>query len=152
MHRTEEHEHVRKLDDLLSSVARAELHDCSAERIDVELLLGVHIRRVQMVMAVDDRSFAGYENLRVRCRWGGERDRGDDKRGADELHEVLLGAESLHYWSWSEPSCWLLSCLRKSRPIPRSSTTIACPCARCPSCRALRVQSAVRRRRLCGFR
>jgi hypothetical protein len=35
----------------------------AAERVAKELLLGVHVRRVQMVVPVHDRTFSGNENL-----------------------------------------------------------------------------------------
>ena len=39
----------------------------AAERVDVELLLRVHVRGVQVVMSVHDRTFVADENLRA-CR------------------------------------------------------------------------------------
>src|SRR5215468_2636487 len=37
----------------------------AAERVAKELLLGLHVRRVQMVVPVDDRTFSSNTNLRA---------------------------------------------------------------------------------------
>ena len=67
----------------------------AAERVDVELLLRGHVRRVEVMVPVDDRAFTGDENLRVRRnrRRNGERDGKSANRG---LHACLLERGSLH--------------------------------------------------------
>src|SRR5439155_1835548 len=97
LHWPEEDKHIRKLDDLL--VVLAELDVLPAQRVDEELLLRVHVRCVQMVMAIDDRTLFANENLRVRRAWRSQNE-AEGKRGRRHccwhhswqhyLHEHLL--------------------------------------------------------------
>ncbi len=65
LHRTEKDQNIRELDDLLLAVTGTDLRHGAAERVDKELLLRVHVRGVQMVVPVDDRTFSGNQNLRT---------------------------------------------------------------------------------------
>src|SRR5258705_12776243 len=61
MGRPEEDQHIRELDDL--RVVGANLDDLSPEGLDEELLLGLDIRRVQVMMAVHDWAVLGCQEL-----------------------------------------------------------------------------------------
>ena len=78
LHWPEEDKHIRKFDDLL--VVLAELDELPAQGVDEELLLRVHVRCVQMVMAIDDRTLFANENLRVRRAWQSQNE-AEGKRG-----------------------------------------------------------------------
>src|SRR5262249_39093745 len=54
-----------KLDDLLPPVVRTDRDRGAAERVHKELLLRGHVRRVQMVVPVHNRTFVRNENLRA---------------------------------------------------------------------------------------
>jgi len=64
--------------------AGADVAQLAAERVDVEFLLRGHVRRVQVVMAVDDRPLVLAEHLRMRRRRNGERQRHNDN--ANQFH------------------------------------------------------------------
>src|ERR1700730_10441436 len=61
--RTEKDQKVRELDDLLLPVTGTDPGHAAAERVGIELLLCVHVRGVQMVVPVHDRTFCGNQNL-----------------------------------------------------------------------------------------
>jgi hypothetical protein len=65
LHRTEKDQHIRELDDLLLPVTGTDFDHGAAERVGIELLLCVHVRRIQMVVPVHDRTFSGNKNLRI---------------------------------------------------------------------------------------
>ncbi len=91
LHGPEEDQDVRELDDFL--LIGAELHHRSAERVDEELLLRVHVRRVQVVVAVDDRAVLGDEQLgrgRRRDRQTSERPR----NAKTKMRRVMVGDAS----------------------------------------------------------
>jgi hypothetical protein len=52
-------------DDLLLAVAGTDRGHAAAERVGIELFLCGHVRGVQVVVPVDDRTFSGNQNLRT---------------------------------------------------------------------------------------
>ena len=68
---------------MISCMLVPTLTDLAAERVDEELLLRVHVGRVQVVMAVDDRAVLGDEQLaprRATARGERESQQGEDEQ------------------------------------------------------------------------
>ena len=65
LHRTEKDQNIRELDDLLLPVTGTDLDHAAAERVGIEFLLRGHVRGVQMVVPIHDRTFSGNQNLRT---------------------------------------------------------------------------------------
>src|SRR6185295_17008950 len=89
--RVEEDQDVREPHDL----PRADFHDRAAERVDEELLLGVDVRRVQVVMTVDDGSILRSEQLSrcLGCRGQGQQ--GENEHSEKSVHgDLFVGYSS----------------------------------------------------------
>ena len=65
LHRAEKDQNIGELDNLLLPVTGTDPDYDAAKRVGVELLLGIHVRGVQMVVPVHDWAFSDNQDLRM---------------------------------------------------------------------------------------